>query len=74
MLIWTSLINFLRLASDLMLSSHGVEALGNLFQFHRMALAMTHQNGLDKTVDISSLRAECLDRTLCRTKIVTNLL
>jgi hypothetical protein len=54
-----------RLALDLMLSSHRVEALRNLFQFHGMALAMTHQNGLNKTVDISSLGAEGLDRTLC---------
>lgn len=58
-------MDFLRLASDLMLSSHRVEALGNLFQFHGMALAMTHQNGLNKTVDIFCLRAECLDRTVC---------
>jgi hypothetical protein len=59
---------------DLMLSSHRVEALGNLFQFHGMAPAMTHQNGLNKTVDISSLGAECLDRTICRAEVVTDLL
>lgn len=48
-----------------MLPRHRVETLRNLFQFYGMAVAMSHQNGLNKTVNITSLGAECLNRALC---------
>ena len=63
----------LRLTSCLIFTSHRVEAFRNLFQFDVMTLPMTNNDRLNKAVDVLRLGCKCLNWSILRGQIFSEL-